>query len=127
MAGKASGACSPSSPAVPCSSDYRKFLLDVAARSHSSCSISGRHPRLATLPNTSQLSLTLSSIILNMAAVRRSVTEKNEAQASHEDHYHADEKARLEELDDAVLRAQGHESALERSFSWLGATGLAVR
>ena len=39
----------------------------------------------------------------------------------------ADEKAHLEEIDDAILRAQGHEAALERSFTWLGATGLAVR
>lgn len=31
------------------------------------------------------------------------------------------------DLDDAVLRAQGHEAALERSFSWVGAIGLAYR
>lgn len=51
-------------------------------------------------------------------------SEKTTIQAGE---HHADEKARLEEIDDAILRAQGHEAALERSFSWLGATGLAVR
>ncbi|GAB1193238.1 hypothetical protein APSETT444_002441 [Aspergillus pseudonomiae] len=29
------------------------------------------------------------------------------------------------DLDDAVLRAQGHVAELERSFSWVGAIGLA--
>lgn len=33
----------------------------------------------------------------------------------------------LLELDDAVLQAQGHKSELERSFSWVGAIGLAYR
>lgn len=31
------------------------------------------------------------------------------------------------DVDLALLRAQGHEAELERSFSWLGATGLAFR
>lgn len=31
------------------------------------------------------------------------------------------------DLDDAVLRAQGHVAELERSFSWVGAIGLAYR
>lgn len=31
------------------------------------------------------------------------------------------------DLDDAVLRAQGHVSELERPFSWVGAIGLAYR
>jgi choline transport protein len=31
------------------------------------------------------------------------------------------------DLDDTVLRAQGHEVQLERSFSWMGALGLAFR
>ena len=31
------------------------------------------------------------------------------------------------DLDDAVLRAQGHEAAMPRSFSWLGAIGLGYR
>ena len=30
-------------------------------------------------------------------------------------------------LDDAVLQAQGHQSAIPRSFSWLGAIGLGYR
>lgn len=30
-------------------------------------------------------------------------------------------------LDDSVLRAQGHVSELDRSFSWIGAIGLAYR
>lgn len=33
----------------------------------------------------------------------------------------------LLELDDKLLRAQGHESQLDRSFSKLGAVGLAYR
>lgn len=31
------------------------------------------------------------------------------------------------DLDDAVLRAQGREAQLKRSFSWIGALGLAFR
>lgn len=31
------------------------------------------------------------------------------------------------DLDAAALAAQGHDAELERSFSWLGATGLAFR
>lgn len=31
------------------------------------------------------------------------------------------------DLDDAVLRAQGREAELKRSFSWVGAIGLAYR
>lgn len=31
------------------------------------------------------------------------------------------------DLDEAALRAQGHEVQLERSFSWMGALGLAFR
>lgn len=30
-------------------------------------------------------------------------------------------------IDDAVLRAQGHEAAMPRSFSWLGSVGLGFR
>lgn len=30
-------------------------------------------------------------------------------------------------LDDAILRAQGHEVAMERNFSWLGSIGLGFR
>lgn len=31
------------------------------------------------------------------------------------------------DLDEAILRAQGHEAQLGRSFSWFGALGLAFR
>ena len=31
------------------------------------------------------------------------------------------------DVDDAVLRAQGRETQLKRSFSWIGALGLAFR
>jgi choline transport protein len=31
------------------------------------------------------------------------------------------------DVDDAVLRAQGHVSELQRSFSWLGGIGLCFR
>lgn len=31
------------------------------------------------------------------------------------------------DIDEAILRAQGHEAQLERSFSWMGALGLAFR
>lgn len=33
----------------------------------------------------------------------------------------------LNGLDDAILRAQGHEAVLPRSFSWWGAIGLGYR
>lgn len=62
-----------------------------------------------------------------MASEGNQVLGKDEPRAFHDDTLSVDEKAHLEEIDDAVLRAQGHESALERSFTWLGATGLAVR
>lgn len=35
--------------------------------------------------------------------------------------------ADMYDLDNAILSAQGHEAELERSFSWLGAVGLAFR
>lgn len=37
------------------------------------------------------------------------------------------EDGEVVDVDLAVLRAQGHDPELERSFSWLGATGLAFR
>lgn len=33
----------------------------------------------------------------------------------------------MHDLDNAILSAQGHVAELERSFSWLGAVGLAFR
>lgn len=36
-------------------------------------------------------------------------------------------KGELFDLDEAVLRAQGREAQLRRSFSWFGALGLAFR
>lgn len=38
-----------------------------------------------------------------------------------------DIEGKYEDLDDRRLRAQGHTSQLGRSFSWLGAVGLAYR
>lgn len=42
---------------------------------------------------------------------------------------HIEEKGVTEplDLDEAILRAQGHDVQLERSFSWMGALGLAFR
>lgn len=37
------------------------------------------------------------------------------------------EAGEVVDIDAAVLNAQGHAAELERSFSWLGATGLAFR
>lgn len=37
------------------------------------------------------------------------------------------ETGELVDQDDALLRAQGHAAELERSFSWVGAVGLAFR
>ena len=33
----------------------------------------------------------------------------------------------VENIDDTVLQAQGHVSELDRSFSWIGAIGMAYR
>ena len=33
----------------------------------------------------------------------------------------------VEELDNAILRAQGHEAAMPRSFSWIAGLGLGFR
>lgn len=52
---------------------------------------------------------------------------KSQGPAYIEDNKSVDKSARFEDIDDAILRAQGHEVALERTFTWLGATGLAVR
>ena len=38
-----------------------------------------------------------------------------------------DEEGKVIDLDAQLLRAQGHEAALERSFTWLGASALAYR
>lgn len=39
----------------------------------------------------------------------------------------ATETGKLDDLDDALLQAQGHAAELDRSFSWMGAVGLAFR
>ena len=37
------------------------------------------------------------------------------------------ETGKVDDLDDALLQAQGHAAELDRSFSWMGAVGLAFR
>lgn len=34
-------------------------------------------------------------------------------------------EGKVDEIDDAVLHAQGHEAAMERQFNWISALGLA--
>ena len=53
----------------------------------------------------------------------------NDIEADHGATPFQDQKilAKTTDIDDAVLRAQGREAQLKRSFSWIGALGLAFR
>lgn len=55
-------------------------------------------------------------------------TMKDDA-PQHQEYAQGDAKdlGEVIDLDEAVLRAQGHDAELNRSFSWVGALGLAFR
>lgn len=53
----------------------------------------------------------------------------NDIEAAHGATPFQDQKflEKATDADDAILRAQGREAQLKRSFSWIGALGLAFR
>ena len=57
--------------------------------------------------------------------------EGNKTSISMAEHIDGSDKLKEEgspmDQDDALLHAQGHAAELERSFSWVGAVGLAFR